>query len=275
MVRIIHSLTACHDRTPASLPYHRSLAVSKPVPMLTDSACSRPADLAAYVTCQGKTYRCAAEAAGLRRPPVTLVAPARRRRGRGSAGSSCSALCMRHSRVAGAARARLPCMILHFLILQMAGPRRLLYTSSLLPPPRRLPGPLALVQTEGSGAHCVTTHVNDLSLADIAATCPEATAEELAAGGCLTCVSRGGVTVQGLTVVAVHAGLLVPAAAEAGGDGEAQQQRALMRAAARLTWGLAGLVFELMHCQAGHWPSLASPTRRQEVAGAALTQLYR
>ncbi|KAI7838474.1 hypothetical protein COHA_007737 [Chlorella ohadii] len=156
----------------------------------------------------------------------------------------------------------------------------------------RLPGPLALVQTEGTEAQRIT-HINALSLAEIEAACPAVPAEELAAGADgstggapLTTISRDGVTVRALTVVAVHAGLLggpartgeAPAAATPGGASDADadaaaEQRALLRAAARLTWGLAGLVFELMHRQAGHWPSLGA-VERQALAGAALTQLY-
>ncbi|PRW45548.1 beta-glucosidase [Chlorella sorokiniana] len=156
----------------------------------------------------------------------------------------------------------------------------------------RLPGPLALVQTEGTGTQRIT-HINALSLGEIEAACPAVTAEELAAaadgstaGALLTTISRDGVTVRALTVVAVHAGLLggagpagPPSAAAAGGDSgsadadAAAERRALLRAAARLTWGLAGLVFELMHRQAGHWPSLGA-VERQGLAGAALTQLY-
>ncbi len=155
----------------------------------------------------------------------------------------------------------------------------------------RLPGPLALVQTEsghsgGPGSHAIT-HVNGLSLAEIAASCPRASPAEAGhAAAPLTSVRRGNAQVQALMVVAVHAGLLpnsrtaVPAtAATAGGQGgdvgdiAAAEQRSLLRAAARLTWGLAGLVFELMHSAAGHWPSLGL-IERQAVAGAALTQLF-
>lgn len=158
----------------------------------------------------------------------------------------------------------------------------------------RLPGPLALVQTEAgnsgsAGSHGIT-HINGLSLAEIAASCPRVTPGEAdGASAPLTCVRRGGVQVQALMVVAVHAGLLpgssasTPAAAASSGgsspdaraaDAAAAEQRSLLRAAARLTWGLAGLVFELMHSAAGHWPSLG-PVERQAVAGAALTQLFR
>ena len=158
-------------------------------------------------------------------------------------------------------------------------------------PRRRLPGPLALVQTEGTGAQHIS-HINALSLAEIEAACPAVPAEELAAatdgsaaGAPLTTIRREGVTVRALTVVAVHAGLLGGAApagtapSTAAADGArgvdaAAEQRALLRAAARLTWGLAGLVFELMHRQAGHWPSLGA-VERQALAGAALTQLYK
>lgn len=151
-----------------------------------------------------------------------------------------------------------------------------------------MPGPLALVQTEGAGAQQVT-HINALSLAEVEAACPEVAPEELAAASAggpgnrlLTAVTRGGVTVRALMVVAVHAGLLggaapadepEAAAAAPSAAGAAAEQRSLMRAAARLTWGLAGAVYELMHRQAGHWPSLGA-VERQAVAGAALTQLY-
>lgn len=129
--------------------------------------------------------------------------------------------------------------------------------------------------------------MNALSLRDIAATCPEAAAGEAAdcdAGGrLLTSVSRGGVSVRALTVVAVHAALLggspPPSAGAKGqqqqeGGDAAAERRSLLRAAARLTWGLSGLVFELMHRQAGHWPALDDAVRRQAVAGAVLTQLF-
>lgn len=88
-------------------------------------------------------------------------------------------------------------------------------------------------------------------------------------------------------VVAVHAGLLpssrmaAPSVAASSGivdvdaaAAAAAEQRSLLRAAARLTWGLAGFVFELMHAAAGHWPSLGA-VERQAVAGAALTQLFK
>ncbi|KAL4447727.1 hypothetical protein ABPG75_004946 [Micractinium tetrahymenae] len=159
-----------------------------------------------------------------------------------------------------------------------------------------LPGPLALVQTEAGGDAATgsqeITHINGLSLAEIAAAWPRASpAEAGSAAALLTSVRRGGVEVQALMVVAVHAGLLpnssapTPAAGSAAGvpagdaaDADpavaATEQRSLLRAAARLTWGLAGLVFELMHSAAGHWPSLG-PVERQAVAGATLTQLYK
>lgn len=147
-------------------------------------------------------------------------------------------------------------------------------------PARRLPGPLALVQTEGTGGERIT-HINALSVDEIEA-CPAVPAEESAAAAArhlLTTISRGGVTVRALTVVAVHAGLLGGPAKAGGAEGAegadaAAEQRSLLRAAARLTWGLAGLVFELMHRQAGHWPSLGA-VERQGLAGAALTQLYK
>ena len=148
----------------------------------------------------------------------------------------------------------------------------------------RLPGPLALVQTDGAGSEQTITHINGLSLADLPQRCPELPPAEAAAasggGGAgsrvLTAMSRSGVTVRGLTVVLVHAGLLAPARGAAAVAGAAdEERRALQRAAARLTWGLAGIVFELVHSHAGHWPALGSATDRQYVAGAALEQLFR
>lgn len=127
------------------------------------------------------------------------------------------------------------------------------------------------------------THINTWSLQEIADACPELPTNEAAAATAavaplLTSVSRDGVTVQALMVVAVHAGLLAPVAAAAGGQLEAAaaeaEQRRLQRAAARLTYGLAGIIFELMHCQAGHWLGLG-PLERQVAAGTTLTQLYR
>lgn len=152
----------------------------------------------------------------------------------------------------------------------------------------RLPGPLALVQTAGLGsAQQSITHVNGLSLEDVARTCPQVPADAAAAAGhslggrLLTGMSRGGVDVRGLAVVVVHASLLAPAggacdaSGAACGTAAAEERRALQRHAARLTWGLAGIVFELMRCRAGHWPALASATDRQYVAGAVLEQLFR
>lgn len=150
---------------------------------------------------------------------------------------------------------------------------------------RRLPGPLALVQTDivrREGDHEIT-HINTLSLDAIAASCPLAhhdDAEDRSGGGLLTRVSRGSVSVRALAVVAVHEALLSgcpPRSPDRGVDdeeGAASERRTLQRAAARLTWGLAGLAYELMHSQAGHWPQLSDPVARQAVAGSLLTQLH-
>ena len=133
------------------------------------------------------------------------------------------------------------------------------------------------MQTDGVAKEI--THINALSLQDVAASCREVAAEEVAAAagaGLLTSVSRGGVTVRALAVAAVHSGLLAPPVAAAGqltADEAAEERRLLQRAAVRLTWGLAGIVFELMHRRAGHWLALG-PVERQAAAGAALTQLY-
>jgi hypothetical protein len=145
---------------------------------------------------------------------------------------------------------------------------------------------LALVQTdvvEHGGDHEIT-HINTLSLHVIASTCPLSHPSNDAyvdgGGGLLTCISRNGVSVRALAVVAVHEALLSSCPARPPGRGRGQgedagaEHRTLQRAAARLTWGLAGLTYELMHSQAGHWPQLSDPVHRQAVAGALLSQLH-
>ncbi|PSC73698.1 hypothetical protein C2E20_3104 [Micractinium conductrix] len=152
----------------------------------------------------------------------------------------------------------------------------------------RLPGPLALVQTGAAsgGGHAIT-HVNGLSLAEIVDTCPALPDDGSEAWDAaptstpLTTVRRGTTTVRALTVVAVHAALLGGSGCSSGAAEQpadpaaaAAEQRGLLRAAARLSWGLAGVVYEVMHGSAGHRPNLGR-VERQTLAGAVLTQLYR
>lgn len=137
---------------------------------------------------------------------------------------------------------------------------------------------MALIQTHEDATNCIT-HVNGLSLSKVEASCPQVSCRPPDGHTLYTLVTRGTVNVEALAVVAVHAGVLAGTPCTSGSqnsaDSAAAEQRCLQRAAARLTWGLAGLVFELLHCQAGLWPSLNDPVQRQTVAGAVLMQLYR
>ena len=145
-----------------------------------------------------------------------------------------------------------------------------------------------MVQTGAAsgGGHAIT-HVNGLSLAEIVDTCPALPDDGSEAWDAaptstpLTTVRRGTTTVRALTVVAVHAALLGGSGCSSGAAEQpadpaaaAAEQRGLLRAAARLSWGLAGVVYEVMHGSAGHRPNLGR-VERQTLAGAVLTQLYR